>query len=65
MGIISRYISQRWQNRVSLAVQLLSKFNILIKDCSGKAAFAGGEYIRIAVRDRDDNHRLAEALKEL
>ena len=48
-----------------LAVKLLSGYNILIKDCSGKSAFDGGEYIRIAVRDRDDNHRLAEALKEL
>ena len=48
-----------------LAVKLLTRYNILIKDCSGKSAFAGGEYIRIAVRDRDDNHRLVEALKEL
>ena len=48
-----------------LAVKLLTGYNILIKDCSGKAAFAGGEYIRIAVRDRNDNHRLVEALKEL
>ena len=47
-----------------LAVKLLAGYNILIKDCSGKSAFAGGEYIRIAVRDRNDNHRLAEALKE-
>jgi histidinol-phosphate/aromatic aminotransferase/cobyric acid decarboxylase-like protein/GTP:adenosylcobinamide-phosphate guanylyltransferase len=48
-----------------LAVQLLSKFNILIKDCSGKSAFDGGEYIRIAVRDRKDNHYLVESLKAL
>ncbi len=48
-----------------LAVQLLSKFNILIKDCSGKSAFEGGEYIRIAVRDRKDNHYLVESLKAL
>ena len=48
-----------------LAVRLLTDYNILIKDCSGKSAFAGGEYIRIAVRDRNDNHRLVEALKEL
>ena len=47
-----------------LAVKLLSGYNILIKDCSGKSAFAGGEYIRIAVRDRNDNHYLVEALKE-
>ncbi len=48
-----------------LAVKLLTQFNILIKDCSGKAAFAGGEYIRIAVRDRKDNHYLVESLKSL
>lgn len=48
-----------------LAVKLLVRYNILIKDCSGKSAFDGGEYIRIAVRDRNDNHRLVEALKEL
>ena len=48
-----------------LAVKLLTQFNILIKDCSGKAAFDGGEYIRIAVRDRNDNHYLVESLKAL
>jgi histidinol-phosphate/aromatic aminotransferase/cobyric acid decarboxylase-like protein len=48
-----------------LAVKLLADHNILIKDCSGKSAFAGGNYIRLAVRDRKDNHRLVEALKEL
>ena len=47
-----------------LAVKLLAGYDILIKDCSGKSAFDGGEYIRIAVRDRNDNHRLVEALKE-
>ena len=45
-----------------LAVKLLTQFNILIKDCSGKSAFDGGEYIRIAVRDRKDNHYLVESL---
>jgi histidinol-phosphate/aromatic aminotransferase/cobyric acid decarboxylase-like protein len=48
-----------------LAVKLLADYNILIKDCSGKSAFAGGNYIRLAVRDRKDNHRLVGALKEL
>ena len=48
-----------------LAVKLLTQFNILIKDCSGKSAFEGGEYIRIAVRDRKDNHYLVESLKAL
>jgi histidinol-phosphate/aromatic aminotransferase/cobyric acid decarboxylase-like protein len=46
-----------------LAVQLLSDYDILIKDCSSKAAFNNRNYIRLAVRDRKDNHRLVEALK--
>ena len=48
-----------------LAVRLLADYNILIKDCSGKAAFSRGNYIRIAIRDRKDNHRLVEALKDI
>ena len=46
-----------------LAVKLLAKYDILIKDCSTKAAFQGRNFIRLAVRDRRDNHRLVEALK--
>ena len=45
-------------------MRLLSDHDILIKDCSGKSAFSRGSYIRLAVRDRVDNHKLAEALKE-
>jgi histidinol-phosphate/aromatic aminotransferase/cobyric acid decarboxylase-like protein len=47
-----------------LALQLL-KHNILIKDCGTKKAFNGGNYIRLAVRDRKDNHYLIETLKNL
>ena len=47
-----------------LAVRLLTDHDILIKDCSGKSAFTRGSYIRLAVRDRKDNHKLTEALKE-
>lgn len=47
-----------------LAVRLLADHDILIKDCSGKSAFSRGSYIRLAVRDRNDNHKLTEALKE-
>lgn len=46
-----------------LAVRLLADHDILIKDCSGKSAFSRGSYIRLAVRDRKDNHKLVEALK--
>lgn len=45
-----------------LAIKLLKEHNILIKDCSGKAAFNGAQYIRLAVRDRVDNHRLSQIL---
>ncbi len=46
-----------------LAIGLLSEYGILIKDCSGKAAFDGRNYVRIAIRDREDNSRLIKALK--
>lgn len=48
-----------------LAERLLSEFNILIKDCGSKSAFAESNYIRIAVRDRNDNEYLLDALKRL
>ncbi len=50
----------------SLALELLERFNILIKDCSAKRGFPdGSRYVRIAVRDEDDNRRLIEALKSI
>ncbi|MBR4793595.1 MAG: aminotransferase class I/II-fold pyridoxal phosphate-dependent enzyme [Bacteroidaceae bacterium] len=57
--ITSRFTSKE------LTGLLLKKYNILIKDCGGKSAFSDHNYIRIAVRDRNDNHYLAEKLKEL
>ena len=47
-----------------LAARLLEK-NILIKDCSSKKGFNGGNYIRLAVRDRKDNSYLITTLKSL
>ena len=49
----------------ALAVRLLNEHNILIKDCSTKKVFAGRSYIRIVIRNREDNRRLIEALKSL
>lgn len=46
-----------------LTAKLLNEANILIKDCSTKAAFGGKNYIRLAVRDASDNDRLVAALK--
>lgn len=48
-----------------LAELLLSKYNILIKDCSAKSAFKEADYIRIAIRSTSDNQMLVNALKEL
>lgn len=48
-----------------LTLRLLSDFNILIKDCSSKKGFGrdGRQYVRIAIRDRQDNFKLINALK--
>ena len=43
-----------------LAVQLLKQHNILIKDCSAKCH---GNYIRLAVRNTEDNDQLLNALR--
>lgn len=48
-----------------LTQKLLEESNILIKDCAGKSAFAGKNYIRIAIRDREDNSKLVQKLREL
>ena len=48
-----------------LTTQLLEKYEILIKDCTGKVGFEGKNYVRIAVRDKVDNDFLIEKLKAL
>lgn len=48
-----------------LAIQLLEKYNIFIKDLSSKKGFENGNYIRLAVRDKEDNDYLIKALKEI
>ena len=47
-----------------LSIKLL-EHNIWIKDCSGKKAMGGGEFIRLSVRRTEENIRLAEILKRL
>ena len=49
----------------SLALTLLERFNILIKDLSRKRGIDGNQYIRLAVRDTADNDALVGALKEI
>ncbi len=57
-------VTGRFSSR-ELAIRLLKEHTLLIKDCSTKKAFDGRNYIRIAIRNRQDNHRLIEALKSL
>ena len=49
----------------SLVLKMLKEYNILMRDCTGKDGFDGKQYMRIAVRDHNDNTRLIESLKEL
>ena len=48
-----------------LVLIMLKRFNILMRDCSGKGGFDGKQYMRIAVRDHKDNTKLIESLKQL
>lgn len=45
--------------------KLLLDRNILIKDCSTKKAFSGKNYIRVAIRGKEDNDVLIQVLKTL
>jgi len=46
-----------------LAKILLTKYNILIKDCQTKNGLQNKNYVRIAIRNKKDNDRLIEVLK--
>ena len=48
-----------------LTTELLEKYEILIKDCTGKVGFEGKDYVRIAVRNTADNDFLIEKLQAL
>ena len=49
-----------------LALRMITDYNILIKDCTSKKGFPEGrQYIRIAIRDRKDNHALYKAFMDI
>jgi histidinol-phosphate/aromatic aminotransferase/cobyric acid decarboxylase-like protein len=48
-----------------LARLLLSRYGFLIKDLTGKEGFEQGQFIRVAVRNKADNWRFVEALRDL
>ena len=49
---------------IDLAVKLLDEKHILIKDLSTKNYFHKKNFIRLAIRDENDNNLLIEAMKE-
>lgn len=48
-----------------LAGRLLNQHQILIKECSGKKGLEGRNFIRIALRTKEDNDILIQALQQL
>ena len=52
-------------NPEDIAVTLLEKYNLFIKDLSSKKGFEDGNYIRLAVRNEADNDFILKALKEV
>ena len=44
---------------------LLEKYNIMVKDCNSKSSLMGRNFIRVSVRNQQDNDQLIRALKAL
>ncbi len=57
--VVGRY------SATEFTAMLLNKYKIFIKDCTGKIGFEDKNYIRIAVRDTEDNNYLLERFKEV
>ena len=63
----ANYLLCRVKGRMSsheLSLKLLEQ-NIWIKDCAGKKAMEGGDFIRLSVRTTEENKRLIDILKAL
>lgn len=48
-----------------IVLTMLKQFNILTRDCSDKKGLDGKQYMRIAVRNHEDNTKLINGFKEL
>ncbi|NLC17074.1 MAG: aminotransferase class I/II-fold pyridoxal phosphate-dependent enzyme [Clostridiales bacterium] len=51
------------KNSTKMAIDLLEKHNILIKDLYKKDTFNKPQYIRLAIRNRKDNERIIQILR--
>lgn len=64
----ANYFMIKVDNSISIkemAKMLLKEYSILIKDCNSKHGLENENCIRIAVRNREDNQRLIDALHSL
>ena len=59
MEITDKYTS------AELTKLLLERYNIMVKDCNSKSSLKGRNFIRVSVRNQQDNDQLIRALKEL
>ena len=53
------------KNAHDLVIIMLKRYNILVRDCSDKQGFDGKQYMRISVRNHEDNAKFIAAFKEL
>ncbi len=64
----ANYVMAEITNKISskeLTKILLLKYNLFIKDLSGKIKLDNRQFIRLAVRNSSDNDLLVKALKEI
>ena len=47
------------------AERVLAEHSMLVRDCSAKAGFDGGQYIRVAVRSTEDNDEFVRAARSV
>ena len=57
--VTDRYTSEE------LTKRLLADYQIMVKDCNSKNSLKGKNYIRVSVRNTEDNDQLIRALNEL
>ncbi len=48
-----------------IVIEMLKRFNILMRDCTSKAGLNAKQYMRIAVRSHEDNTKLIDGLMQL
>lgn len=64
----ANYITVELTGNISsrtLTVRLLKEYNILIKDLGKKLSYTNKQFIRLAVRNNEDNKKLITALKSI